>query len=136
MRPSPAPAAPAGVAGAAVAGALAAGLRDFAASWPFGLTARGVDFYKEREYLADLGQRSSSFSFGRTSRKNDTPEIVIMVIGESSRYDRWGINGYGATPPAAQAGSQPGHAAGRDHGGVGHAAVGAGHHLAQAGHKA
>ncbi|RZT05978.1 protein of unknown function [Duganella sp. CF402] len=68
---------------------------DFASSWPFGLTARGVDFYKERAYLADLGRRSSSFRFGaRQPEKNDTPEIVIMVLGESSRYDRWGINGY------------------------------------------
>jgi glucan phosphoethanolaminetransferase (alkaline phosphatase superfamily) len=68
---------------------------DFAASWPFGLTARGIDFYKEREYLADLGQRSRNFSFhAHQPEKNDTPEIVIMVIGESSRYDRWGINGY------------------------------------------
>ncbi|MYM28877.1 sulfatase-like hydrolase/transferase [Duganella sp. CY15W] len=68
---------------------------DFAASWPFGLTARGVDFYREREYLADLGQRSSSFTFkAHQPVQNDTPEIVIMVIGESSRYDRWGINGY------------------------------------------
>lgn len=68
---------------------------DFASSWPFGLTARGVDFYKEREYLADLGQRSSSFTFGaHQPQKNAAPEIVIMVIGESSRYDRWGINGY------------------------------------------
>ncbi|NYE64034.1 glucan phosphoethanolaminetransferase (alkaline phosphatase superfamily) [Duganella sp. 1224] len=68
---------------------------DFASSWPFGLTARGIDFYKEREYLADLGQRSRNFSFhAHQPEKNDTPEIVIMVIGESSRYDRWGINGY------------------------------------------
>jgi glucan phosphoethanolaminetransferase (alkaline phosphatase superfamily) len=71
------------------------GMGDFASSWPFGLTARGIDFYKERAYLADLGQRSSSFTFGaRQPEKNDTPEIVIVVIGESSRYDRWGINGY------------------------------------------
>jgi glucan phosphoethanolaminetransferase (alkaline phosphatase superfamily) len=68
---------------------------DFASSWPFGLTARGIDFWKEREYLADLGQRSRNFSFhAHQPSKNDTPEIVIMVIGESSRYDRWGINGY------------------------------------------
>jgi glucan phosphoethanolaminetransferase (alkaline phosphatase superfamily) len=71
------------------------GFGDFAASWPFGLTARGIDFYKEREYLADLGQRSRNFSFhAHQPAKNDAPEIVIMVIGESSRYDRWGINGY------------------------------------------
>jgi glucan phosphoethanolaminetransferase (alkaline phosphatase superfamily) len=68
---------------------------DFASSWPFGLAARGVDFYKEREYLADLGQRSNNFTFkAHQPEKNDRPEIVIMVIGESSRYDRWGINGY------------------------------------------
>jgi len=68
---------------------------DLASSWPFGLTARGVDFYKERAYLAELGQRSNSFSFkAHQPEANDTPEIVIMVIGESSRYDRWSINGY------------------------------------------
>ncbi|NRR32151.1 phosphoethanolamine transferase [Oxalobacteraceae bacterium] len=64
-------------------------------AWPFGLMARGVDFYKERTYLADLGQRSSSFRFqARQPQANQTPEIVIMVIGESSRYDRWSLNGY------------------------------------------
>jgi glucan phosphoethanolaminetransferase (alkaline phosphatase superfamily) len=69
---------------------------DLASSWPFGLTARGVDFYKERRYLAELGSRSNSFSFkARQPEANDTPEIVIMVIGESSRYDRWSVNGYG-----------------------------------------
>jgi glucan phosphoethanolaminetransferase (alkaline phosphatase superfamily) len=71
------------------------GRDDYASSWPFGLAARGFDFYKERRYLADLGQRSSSFTFkAHQPEKNDKPEIVIMVIGESSRYDRWGINGY------------------------------------------
>jgi glucan phosphoethanolaminetransferase (alkaline phosphatase superfamily) len=71
------------------------GFDDFASSWPFGLAARGVDFYKERAYLADLGRRSSSFTFkAHQPEKNDRPEIVIMVIGESSRYDRWGVNGY------------------------------------------
>ncbi|MHA4869100.1 phosphoethanolamine transferase [Duganella sp. PWIR1] len=68
---------------------------ELASSWPFGLTARGIDFYKERKYLAELGQRSSSFTFkAHQQEPTDTPEIVIMVIGESSRYDRWGINGY------------------------------------------
>ncbi|MYM36976.1 sulfatase-like hydrolase/transferase [Duganella sp. FT94W] len=68
---------------------------EFASSWPFGLGARGADFYKERAYLADLGQRSSRFTFAaHQPAPNDTPEIVIMVIGESSRYDRWGLNGY------------------------------------------
>jgi glucan phosphoethanolaminetransferase (alkaline phosphatase superfamily) len=70
-------------------------LDDFASSWPFGLAARGVDFYKERAYLAELGQRSSSFTFhAHQSENRQRQEIVIVVIGESARYDRWGINGY------------------------------------------
>jgi hypothetical protein len=39
---------------------------DFAAfsnTWPFGLTGRGVDFYNERQHLAELGRTSSSFTF-------------------------------------------------------------------------
>ena len=68
----------------------------FAHSWPFGLAARGVDFYKERVYLADLNRRSAHFRFGAHAESPaDEPQVVVMVIGESSRYDRWGINGYG-----------------------------------------
>lgn len=78
---------------------------NFANSWPFGLTARGVDFYNERRYLAELGQRSSHFAFQAHQAAPDTePEVVVMVLGESSRYDRWGINGYDrdTTPLLAQ----------------------------------
>jgi glucan phosphoethanolaminetransferase (alkaline phosphatase superfamily) len=67
----------------------------FAQSWPFGLAARGVDFYKERKYLAELGQRSASFKFGAHQQAPDgQPETVVLVLGESSRYDRWSLNGY------------------------------------------
>ena len=68
----------------------------FSNSWPFGLVARGLDFYKERRYLSLLGEKSRSFTFGaRQPVGNTRPEVVIMVIGESSRYDRWSLNGYG-----------------------------------------
>ena len=64
-------------------------------SWPFGLFGRGYDFYKERRYLAELGKKSSNFRFGARQQDPDTqPEVVVMVIGESSRYDRWSLNGY------------------------------------------
>ncbi|QYF94869.1 phosphoethanolamine transferase [Massilia sp. PAMC28688] len=64
-------------------------------SWPFGLAARGRAFYKERQYLAELGERNSKFSFGARQQPADSrPEIVLMVIGESSRADRWSLNGY------------------------------------------
>jgi glucan phosphoethanolaminetransferase (alkaline phosphatase superfamily) len=67
----------------------------FARSWPFGLTARGLDFYKERRYLADLNERSAHFRFhAHAGRPQDEPQLVVMVIGESSRYDRWSLNGY------------------------------------------
>ena len=67
----------------------------FASSWPFGLMSRGLDFYKERKHLAELGERNSKFTFSaRQATADNEPEIVIMVIGESSRYDRWSLNGY------------------------------------------
>jgi glucan phosphoethanolaminetransferase (alkaline phosphatase superfamily) len=67
----------------------------FANSWPFGLVSRGVDFYKERKHLARLVERNSNFKFhARQADPDGKPEVVVMVIGESSRYDRWSLNGY------------------------------------------
>jgi glucan phosphoethanolaminetransferase (alkaline phosphatase superfamily) len=67
----------------------------FSNSWPFGLMARGVDFYDERRHLAELTEKSRKFTFGaRQGTPDATPQVVIMVIGESSRYDRWSLNGY------------------------------------------
>lgn len=71
-------------------------LRSLARSWPFGLAARGVDFYRERVYLAELNRRSAAFRFGAyQAGDKDEPQVVVMVLGESSRYDRWSLNGYG-----------------------------------------
>lgn len=67
----------------------------FGRSWPFGVAARGLDFYKERVYLAALHQRSAAFRFG--ARQLDparAPDVIVMVLGESARFDRWSINGY------------------------------------------
>jgi glucan phosphoethanolaminetransferase (alkaline phosphatase superfamily) len=67
----------------------------FGRTWPFGLTVRGYDFYKERVYLAKLSERSAAFRFNAAQAAPDQkPEVVVMVIGESSRYDRWSLNGY------------------------------------------
>ncbi|AMP08132.1 sulfatase family protein [Collimonas arenae] len=64
-------------------------------TWPFGLAVRGYDFWKEREYLDDLEHKNSQFHFGaHQATHQHTPQIVVMVIGESSRYDRWSLNGY------------------------------------------
>jgi glucan phosphoethanolaminetransferase (alkaline phosphatase superfamily) len=67
----------------------------FARTWPFGLAARGLDFYRERAYLADLNRTSANFHFGAHLAEPDAaPRVVVLVIGESSRYDRWSLNGY------------------------------------------
>ena len=65
-----------------------------ARSWPFGLSMRGVDFYKERIYLAELNRRSAAFRFGASQPEHGPQVVVVVVIGESSRYDRWSLNGY------------------------------------------
>jgi glucan phosphoethanolaminetransferase (alkaline phosphatase superfamily) len=67
----------------------------FGRTWPFGLAVRGYDFWKERKYLDDLQLKSRSFTFGAHQASHQaTPQIVVMVIGESARYDRWSLNGY------------------------------------------
>jgi glucan phosphoethanolaminetransferase (alkaline phosphatase superfamily) len=63
--------------------------------WPFGLALRGHEFWKEREYLSELAHKSSLFKFGASQASPiDLPQVIVMVIGESSRYDRWSLNGY------------------------------------------
>ena len=71
-------------------------VRQFGNTWPFGLVVRGYDFWKERKYLGELAQKSSQFKFGahQVGAAVDMPQIVVMVIGESSRYYRWSLNGY------------------------------------------
>lgn len=70
-------------------------LQTFGRAWPFGLSVRAHEFWMERRYLTDLAQRSRTFSFGaRQADAYTMPQVVVMVIGESSRYDRWSLNGY------------------------------------------
>lgn len=64
-------------------------------TWPFGLVLRAVDFGTERRYLSHLAEKSSAFEFKATHPAEDNvAQTIVMVIGESSRFDRWGINGY------------------------------------------
>ena len=70
-------------------------IKAFARSWPFGVVARGLDFYKERVYLAALHERSAAFRFGAAQADpGNAPDVIVMVLGESARFDRWSINGY------------------------------------------
>jgi glucan phosphoethanolaminetransferase (alkaline phosphatase superfamily) len=68
----------------------------FGNTWPFGLVVRGYDFWKERQYLSELAHKSNLFKFGahQVGEAVDSPQVVVMVIGESSRSDRWSLNDY------------------------------------------
>jgi glucan phosphoethanolaminetransferase (alkaline phosphatase superfamily) len=70
--------------------------KTFGTTWPFGLAAVGLDFYRDRAYLADLTRESANFHFGAhpASPQDKRGQLVVLVIGESSRYDRWSLNGY------------------------------------------
>ncbi|HYC42681.1 MAG TPA: phosphoethanolamine transferase [Noviherbaspirillum sp.] len=71
------------------------GIESLGQAWPFGIAMHGYDYYKERKYLAELAVKSSAFQFNaRQPDDMNTPQVVVMVIGESSRYDRWSLNGY------------------------------------------
>jgi len=72
---------------------------------PFGLMATLAEFVKQRHELANLYAGAEDFSFQAHQMQPDgAPETVVVVLGESSRYDRWGLNGYerDTTPLLAQ----------------------------------
>ena len=67
----------------------------FSSTWPFGLAVHGYRFWQERRYLGELAHKSMLFKFGAHQAAGaEQPQVVVMVIGESSRYDRWSLNGY------------------------------------------
>ncbi len=72
------------------------GKEQFSRTWPLGPWVLAHDFWKERAYLAELAGQGSEFRFGASQdRGNPGPQVFVLVIGESSRYDRWSLNGYG-----------------------------------------
>jgi glucan phosphoethanolaminetransferase (alkaline phosphatase superfamily) len=66
-----------------------------ASSWPYGLGFQAYAFWRERHYLSQLAERSDAFRFhARQAADDEGPRVVVMVLGESSRADRWSLNGY------------------------------------------
>lgn len=67
----------------------------FSRSRPFGLMVLGYDFWLWRQYLATIDELTGGFRFGATQAEApDQPRLVVLVIGESSRRDRWSLYGY------------------------------------------
>ena len=66
-----------------------------AETWPFGISLHFYDFWTERQYLSELNSKNNTFTFkAHQAPENNVPQVVVLVIGESSRFDRWEINGY------------------------------------------
>lgn len=64
--------------------------------YPVSLFFNIKDYYYERQEMirfADL-QAEHTFSAKPDSKPSNDRKIVILVIGETSRFDHWGINGY------------------------------------------
>ncbi len=74
---------------------VAAARVDLADTRPFGLFVTAAEYWSERRQLAAMGIGNRAFVFGAHQAHPDTTTLtIVFVIGESSRYDRWSLNGY------------------------------------------
>ncbi|WP_160288282.1 phosphoethanolamine transferase [Pseudomonas knackmussii] len=68
---------------------------DLEDSYPAGLIVRLQTFFKEREILAEMKRQRQFFKFNAYSAHDPAQrEIYVLVIGETGRPDRLGLNGY------------------------------------------
>lgn len=69
---------------------------EFGDTRPFGFLAQGIGYWRERQALSALNEKNRLFTFGaHPAHPDQKPLVVVLVIGESGRYDRWSLNGYG-----------------------------------------
>lgn len=70
-------------------------IRTISDSFPFGLPLRYADYRAALARLAGVRESAATFTFGARQRAPyDGREAIVLVIGESARFDRWSINGY------------------------------------------
>ena len=68
---------------------------EFADTRPFGFLATAVQFVIDQHRLSSLGEDTRGFRFGaHPLHAGPQPLVMVVVIGESSRFDRWSLNGY------------------------------------------
>lgn len=72
--------------------------------FPYNIYLGCWDLWSEQREWRQAQERLADFSFGIRERDDLGSELFVLVIGESSRYDHWGINGYArsTTPRLAQ----------------------------------
>ncbi|HGF9504297.1 TPA: phosphoethanolamine transferase [Acinetobacter baumannii] len=62
-------------------------------SYPVSLLYNGNLFKEEMFKIKDRKDQLKNFTFNSVQRDNG-PDVVVLVLGETSRRDRWGLNGY------------------------------------------
>ena len=85
--------------------------RDLSRAYPAGLPLRTSEFLRFRATLRQLGETLADFRFGAHLRASDAParqgrRVHVLVIGETSRPDRWQLNGY-ARPTSPRLAQEP-----------------------------
>lgn len=64
--------------------------------YPFYLIYYGNHFYKDLQNIDNYARITKNFSFHACKKDRlSQRQVYILVIGETGRYDHWGINGYG-----------------------------------------
>ena len=63
--------------------------------YPYNLYIHSVHIMQKQHRLRKLTEATEDFSFGIRRREDKTNPFYVLVIGEASRYDHWGLNGYG-----------------------------------------
>ena len=72
-------------------------LTSYSSSWPTGLPVRVLSVLEDRNTLSQARSKLESFRFDAALKPGGARmdnEIIVLVIGESSRPDRWQIFGY------------------------------------------
>jgi glucan phosphoethanolaminetransferase (alkaline phosphatase superfamily) len=76
------------------------GFYRFEKTLPLGIFVRIYEFNQQLNQFKQLLQRTQNFHFNAKreasflQKTKEQPEIYVLVIGESSRYDKWQLNGY------------------------------------------
>lgn len=72
--------------------------------YPYNLYLNTIDIMRGQYHLRQWEEQVRLFHFDLKNSSTDTTALYILVLGEASRYDHWGLNGYErpTTPCLAQ----------------------------------
>lgn len=72
-------------------------MEPYAESFPFGVVVRIYAYCKQNAAIKDAVRDRATFSYGakHVAPPSASAEVYVLVIGESSRPDRWELAGYG-----------------------------------------